>query len=211
MATSHQETSRQAGAQVRAYVRRLLGSNEQAGAQRGTSSAKLPLPRGASTSRISETPHALSRQLDATSYTTTSKKSGGGGSGIGNIWTISPLASTVKSLFNLFSGGASSSQSTRYRTRSRAPFHIVESVSPESGSGVKSLNESAAGLTGVMSSLGTGGAGSGNNAGAGAISSRGVGSGLSTNERLALVTAMRRSLNESQGFTDVLSEFQDGL
>jgi hypothetical protein len=30
-------------------------------------------------------------------------------------------------------------------------------------------------------------------------------------ERQALVTALRRSLSESRGIADVLSEFQDGL
>ena len=196
------------GTQMRAYVRRLLGSS----GQRGTSSAKLALPKSYSAGKISETPHTLSRQLEAMAYSTTSKRAANGsGSSVGNAWLISPLAGTVKSLFNLFSGGTPGSQSTRYRSRSRAPFQIVESISPEMGSGSKSLNESAAALAGVTSGLrlnGTGGA----MARAGGIStSRSDGANSSTNSRLALVTALRRGLSESRGIADVLSEFQDGL
>jgi hypothetical protein len=152
----------------------------------------------------------LPRQLEATAYTkTTTKSSSSGGSGAGNIWLISPLASTVKSLFDLFSGGSSSSQTTRYRAKSRVPFHLVESISPETGNGANSLNESAAALTGITSQMRLSGTAGSTAGGAGAL---GVGgSSFLMNNRQELVTALRRGLSESRGIADVLTEFQDGL
>jgi hypothetical protein len=101
----------------------------------------------------------------------------------------------------MFSGGSSTSQSTRYRTTSRQPFRIVESISPEAGSGTQNLNESAAALTGVTSHSSTG------------ISTTALSGGTMSQfeDRQALVAALRRSLSESRGIADVLTEFQDGL
>ncbi len=214
MATNKDESNTEASARVRAYVRRLLGLSGQSSGQRGTSSTKLPLPKSYSAGRISETPRTLSRQLEAMAYTSTSKRaSNSSGSGAGNAWLIAPLAGTVKSLFSLFSGDTSSSQSTRYRSRSRAPFQIVESISPESGNGTQSLNESAAALTGVTSGFQSSGSeAAGSVARAGGIgTSRSDSANSPMNNRLALVTALRRGLSESRGIADVLSEFQDGL
>lgn len=199
----------QARTQVQTYIRRLLGSGTQPGGNSGTRSASISLPKSSSGSGSSGTPHALPRQLEATAYTkTTTKSSSSGGSGAGNIWLISPLASTVKSLFDLFSGGSSSSQTTRYRTKSRAPFHLVESISPETGSGTNSLNESAAALTGITSQMRLSDTAGSTAGGAGAS---GGGSSFLMNNRQELVTALRRGLSESRGIADVLTEFQDGL
>ncbi len=163
---------------------------------------------------MSETPSTLSRQLEAMAYTSTPKRaSNSSGGGIGNAWSISPFAGTVKSLFGLFSGGTSSSQSTPYRTGRRAPFQIVESVSPETASGTRNLNESAAALTGVtIGSWSSGGGSPRSKAFEGSVSkSRSDGANSPMNNRQALVTALRRGLSESRGIADVLSEFQDGL
>lgn len=101
----------------------------------------------------------------------------------------------------------------KYRSRSRAPFQIVESISPETGSGANSLNESAAALTGVTSGSWPGGGGTSDSiAFAGGVSrSSSDGANALMNNRQALVTALRRGLGESRGIADVLSEFQDGL
>lgn len=201
MGTSKSDNT-QARTQVQTYIRRLLGSGTQSSGNSGTRSASISLPKSSSGSGSSGTPHALPRQLEATAYTkTTTKSSSSSGSGAGNIWLISPLASTVKSLFDLFSGGSSSSQTTRYKAKSRVPFHLVESISPETGSGANSLNESAAALTGVTSQAQSSASGT----------SMTGSSSLLMNNRQELVTALRRGLSESRGIADVLTEFQDGL
>jgi hypothetical protein len=126
---------------------------------------------------------------------------------------ISPIASTVKSILNLFGVGSPTTQSTRYRTSSRQTFRIVEGISPATGSGAQLVNESAAGLTGIVRRSSTGGGAAASsltstNTGAATLS----GGGMSQFEdRHALVTALRRSLSESRGIADVLNEFQDGL
>lgn len=130
---------------------------------------------------------------------------------MGSAWLISPLASTVKSIFNLFSGSSANSQTTRYRASTRAPFNITEGISPETGSGLITLNESAAGLTGAAGFSATiptsaSGALSGS-----ALTMTSSNSRLSVNDRQALVSALRRSLSESRGISDVLTEFEDGL
>jgi hypothetical protein len=101
----------------------------------------------------------------------------------------------------MFGRGSSTSQSTRYRTSSRQPFRIVESISPEAGIGTQNLNESAAALTGATSHSSTG------------ISTTTLSGGTMSQfeDRQALVAALRRSLSESRGIADVLTEFQDGL
>lgn len=214
LGTSKEDSNKQARAQVQAYVRKLLGSSGQIGGQGMTGGSKLALPRNSSVGRTGETPRTLSRQLEAMAYTKSSKNSSTTGkSSAGNAWLISPIASTVKSIFDLFGGGSSSSQSTRYRTKSRTPFHIVESVSPESGSGAKSVNESAAGLTGVTSGLWSNGSATSTSSSlAGVLGISGTeGSGSMMNNRQLLVAALRRGLSESRGIADVLNEFQDGL
>ena len=214
MRTSKGMNSAQTRTQVQAYVRRLLGPNQQAGGRGGMSSIKLSLPKGSSTGRAGDTPHTLPRQLAATAYTKSSKQSSNSGSSsIGNAWLISPIASTVKSILSLFGGGDTTTQSTRYRSASRQTFRIVESISPETGSGTQQLNESAAALTGVVSRSSTGGDASMNSLSlAGVTSASRSGGGMSQFEdRQALVTALRRGLSESRGISDVLSEFQDGL
>lgn len=203
MGSSKKEINTHGRAQVRAYVRRLLGSSGQSSGQGGTGGARLSIRKTAGTAGISQAPHTLPRQLEATAYTRTSKnRPSSGGSSVGNAWLISPIASTVKSLFNLFGGGTSSSTTTGYRTKSRTPFHIVESISPESWSGVRGLNESAAALTGVTSSI---------TAAEVADAPGGIASSALMNNRQELITALRRGLSESQGIADVLNEFQDGL
>jgi hypothetical protein len=207
LGTSKDETNKQARAQVQSYIRRLLGSGRQSSGNAGTSSAAISLPKSSGASKSSGTPHTLPRQLEATPYTRTSTRaSSGGRSGVGNLWLISPIASTVKSLFNLFGGGSSSSQSTRYKTRSRVPFHLVESIAPETGSGTNSLNESAAGLTGITSQSLSSGSGTSPLGG-----TDNGGFSMLMNNRQELVTALRRGLSESRGIADVLTEFQDGL
>lgn len=215
MGTSKGMNDAQARTQVQAYVRRLMGSNRQAGEWGGMGSIKLSLPKGSSTGRAGETPHSLPRQLSATAYTKSSKtaSNSGGGSSIGNAWLISPIASTVKSILSLFGGGSSTTQSARFRSASRQTFRIVESISPETGTGAQRLNESAAALTGVVSRSLTGGEASMNSLTlAGVTTASRNGGGMSQFEdRQALVTALRRGLSESRGISDVLSEFQDGL
>ena len=202
MGTNKGTSSTRARTQVEDYVRKLLGSNRQASGWVGTSSAKLSLPRGSSTGKAVETPHTLPRQLEATTYARSSQKaSSSDSSSFGDAWSISPIASTVMSIISMFSGGSSASQSTRYRTTSRQPFRIVESISPETGNGTHNLNESAAALTGVTSHSSTG------------ISTTALSGGTMSQfeDRQALVAALRRSLSESRGIADVLTEFQDGL
>lgn len=211
--TSKRIINAQARAEVQAYVRKLLGSNRQAGEWGGEASIKLSLPKASSTGRAGETPHSLPRQLAATAYTKSSKTSSKSGSNsIGNAWLISPIASTVKSILSLFGGGSSTTQSTKYRTSSRQTFRIVEGISPETGSGTQRLNESATGLTGVVSRPSTGEVASVNSATwAGLTTTTPGGEVPRFEDRQALVTALRRSLSESRGISDVLSEFQDGL
>lgn len=212
LGTSKDESNSQARAQMQSYIRRLLGSSKSTSGQVATSSAKLSLPKSSSSGAITATPPALPKQLEAIAYTKTPTKASSGSS-TGNIWLISPIASTVKSIFDLFSGGSSSSQSTRYRAKSRAPFRLVESISPETESGTNRLNESAAALTGVTSQSRSNGSGTSNpTASVGGINVSGnLGSSAQMNNREELVTALRRGLVESRGITDVLTEFQDGL
>lgn len=214
MGTNKGTSSTKARTQVEAYVRKLLGSNRQSSGWGSTSSTKMSLPRGASTGSAVQTPKALPRQLEATAYTKSSQRTASSGSSsFGNAWLISPIASTIKSILNLFGEGSSTSQSTRYRTTSRQPFRIVESISPETGSGTQSLNENAAALTGVTSPPTTGGGASSNTLNSTGISTTAPSGGTMSRfeDRQALVTALRRSLGESRGIADVLNEFQDGL
>jgi hypothetical protein len=203
----------QARTQVQAYLRRLLGSNGQTGGWGGTNSIHLAIPKGSKTSGTSGTPRSLPRQLEATAYARSSKKASSGSSSAGNAWLISPIASTVKSILSLFGGGSSSAQTTRYRTTSRQTFRIVESISPETGSGTQSLNESAAALTGATSHpLTVGNASLNQRTSTGVtVTSYSGGSTPQFEDRQALLSALRRSLSESRGISDVLSEFQDGL
>jgi hypothetical protein len=214
--TSKGTNNTQARTQVQAYLRKLLGSNRQAGGWAGTGSIKLSLPKGSIAGGAGETPHTLPRQLEAMAYTKSAKNaasSGGSSFGFGNAWLISPIASTVKSILGLFGVGSSSTQTTRYRTSSRQTFRIVESISPETGSGAQNFNESAAGLTGIVSRSSTaGGVTSSSIASTKTAATALDGRGLSQIEdRQALVTALRRGLSESRGIADVLNEFQDGL
>jgi len=212
--TSKGTSSTRARTQIEAYVRRLLGSNRQASGWGGTSGTKISLPKVAGSGNAIATPHALPRQLEATAYTKSSQKtSSSGSSSFGNAWLISPIASTVNSILNFFGGGSSTSQSTRYRTSSRQTFRIVESISPETGSGTQNLNESAAAVTGVTSLSSTGGGASLNTPNSTRIGTTAQSGGTMSRleDREALVTALRRSLGDSRGIADVLSEFQDGL
>lgn|GEM_PF-2179665 len=200
MGTNKETSTSRSRAQVQSYIRRLAGTNAQSSGGTKISGTSIGLPKGTSTSKSTSTPHSLPRQLEATAYTKTStKSSGSSGSVLGNLWLISPLASSVKSLFNLFGGGSSSSQTIRYRSKNRTPFQLVESVSPETGGGTSTLNESAAGLTGVTNNV---------TASNGASSTS---SGYLVRNPQDLVDALRRGLNESRGITDVLNEFEDGL
>lgn len=214
MGTSKGLNSTQARTQVQAYVRKLLGSKRQEGGWVAASTSKLSLPKGTSTSRIAEAPHALPTQLEATAYSRTAKSESSANSSVaGNAWLISPIATTVKSILSLFSGGSSNNQTTKYRTGSRQTFEIVESISPETGARPQSVNESSAGLNGVTSHAVTAGNALADSLSAkgGATASRGSGGTSSLEDRQALVTALRRSLSESRGIADVLNEFQDGL
>lgn len=214
MATSKESNSSQARTQVQAYVRKLLGSKRQAGGWGAASTSKLSLPKSTSTSRIAETPHSLPRQLGATAYSSTAKSESSGSSSVaGNAWLISPIATTVNSILSLFGGGSSSNQTTRYRTGSRETFEIVESISSQTGTRPQSINESAAGLTGVTSGVLATGSTSADSLPAkeSTAASRGSGVTSSLENRQVLVAALRRSLSESRGIADVLNEFQDGL
>ena len=214
MRTNKKTSSTQARTQVEAYVRRLLGSNRQNGGWAGTNSTKGSLPKGSNAGNPVATPHALPRQLEARAYAKSSQKTSNSGNSIfGNAWLVSPVASTVKSILNLFGGGNSTSQSTRYRTTSRQTFRIVESISPDAGSGARGLNESAAALTGVTSHSPAGGGAALSTLNSTGISTAALSGGMMSQfeDRQALVTALRRSLSESRGIADVLNEFQDGL
>lgn len=213
MRTSKENSSTQALTQIEAYVRKLLGSSRPTSGWGATSSATISLPKGGSASSAVQKPQALPRQLQATAYTKSSQKTSSSGSSFGNAWLISPIASSISSILNLFGGGSSTSQSTRYRTTSRQPFRIVESISPETGSGTQNLNENAAALTGVTSPSTTGGGASSNTLNSTGINTTAPSSGTMSQleDREALVTALRRSLGDSRGIADVLSEFQDGL
>lgn len=214
MGTNKGMSSGRARTQVETYVHRLLGSNRQASGWMGTSGTKLSLPKGRTTGSVAGSPHTLPRQVEATAYTKSSQKaSSGSGSSFGNAWLISPVASTVKSILNLFGGGNSTAQSTRYRTSSRQTFRIVESISPEGGSGTRNLNESAAALTGVTSHTSTSEGVSPTALKSKAVSTTTLSGGTMSQfeNRQALVASLRRSLSESRGITDVLNEFQDGL
>ena len=214
MGTNKGLNSAQARTNVQAYIRRLLGSNRQTSGIGSADGMKTSLPKGNGTGGIGGTPHSLPRQLEATAYTkTTNTASKSSGSGFGNAWLISPIASTVKSILDLFGGGSSTQQTTRYRTTSRQTFNVVESISPETGSGTQQINESAASITGVVrNSTASAGSASGSpisTSGASAAStSRTL---LRADGRHELVSALRRSLSESRGISDVLNEFQDGL
>lgn len=214
MGTSKDDSTKLGRAQVQAYVRKLLGSGGLFSGQAMTGGARLALPKNSSAGRSGGTPRTLSRQLEAMAYTKSSKLSSATSKGsAGNAWLISPIASTVKSIFDLFSGGSSTSQTTRYRTTSRAPFHTVESVSPETGGGAKTVNESAVGLTGATSGLWSNGSGTSTSSPLGGSLgvSGAAGSGSTMSNRQVLVAALRQGLSESRGIADVLNEFQDGL
>lgn len=213
MGTDKNTNNARARTQVRAYVRGLLGASSK-GSGWGTASSKPPLPKSASSSGAGGIPHSLPRQLEATAYTKSVKKPATGSSaGSGYTWLLPPIVSTVKSILSLFGGGNSTTQSTRFRTSSRQTFHTVESISPETGGGAQGLNESAAGLRGVVSHEVAGGAAVAKPPGAAgtSLSSKGSARTQEFDDRQALVTALRRGLSESRGISDVLNEFQDGL
>jgi hypothetical protein len=301
------QESTQASREILAYVRKLLGPTRAGSVVGGTPNMKLPIPQSGGTGQQAltngERASGSPRQLQAEAITKPSKSSSGssGGFNIGNDWLLSPIAGVLNSVLGIFGVGSSTSQVTRYRAQTRQPFQIVEAISPETGAGVQTRNESASGLFGVTSSSsptapstaggasGAGGAngptstdrarrltGGASGAGgangptstdrarrltgsvgssaprAGAVGSR-MGStegstsqrgpqketgmagatvpsaarietaahGIATaasgegrslmNDRQSLVAALRRSLSDSRGFSDVLNEFQDGL
>ncbi len=210
MGTNRNTNEARARTQIQAYVRGLLGSNSK-GSWR-TASIKLLLPKG-SGSGVGGTSQSLPRQLEATAYTKSVKNPAADSSGSRYSWLLPPIVSTVKSILGLFGGGNSTTQSTRFRSSSRRTFRTVESISPETGSGGQDLNESAAGLSGVVSHAIMGLAAVGKTPGSGATITASAGNGRTMHfeDRQSLVTALRRGLSESRGIADVLNEFQDGL
>src|ERR1039458_8274753 len=279
------QESTQASREILAYVRKLLGPTRAGSVVGGTPNLKLPIPQSGGTGQQAltngERASGSPRQLQAEAITKPSKSSSGssGGFNIGNNWLLSPIAGVLNSVLGIFGVGSSTSQVTRYRAQTRQPFQIVEAISPETGAGVQTRNESASGLFGVTSSSsptapstagGASGAGGANGPTstdrarrltgsvgssaplAGAVGSRMGGTegstsqrgpqketgmagatvpsaarietaahGIATaasgegrslmNDRQSLVAALRRSLSDSRGFSDVLNEFQDGL
>jgi hypothetical protein len=211
---SKRTSSTRARTQVEAYVRRLLGLDRQANGWAEANSTSMSLPKGTGSGNAGATPRTLPKQLEATAYSRSSQKaSSSSSSNFGNAWLVSPIAGTVKSILSLFGGGSSTVPSTRYRTTSRQTFRIVESISPEVGSGARNLNESAAELTGVTSHSSAGGVAALSTLNSTRSTNAGLSGGTMSQfeDRQALVTALRRSLSESRGIADVLSEFQDGL
>jgi hypothetical protein len=213
MGTNKDTNKTQGRTLVQAYVRRLFGSNRQASGWAGMYSTKLSLPKWSNSGVVGTAPHLLPRQLQATAYTAPSRRSQTSGSGVGNVWFVSPIASTVKSILSFFVGDSSTAQSTRYRSSGRKTFAMVESISPEQGSGPRPLNETAAGLTGVVAGSWSGGDAPQNSPNVTGATATVPMSGAMTQfeDRQAMLTALRRGMSESRGIADVLSEFQDGL
>ena len=252
MGANNPQESTQASREMLTYIRRLLGPTRAGSGVGGTRNVKLPITQSGGTGRAAltqgERASGGSKQLQAEAITKPSKSSSGssGGFNIGNHWLLSPIAGVVNSVLGLFGVGSSTSQVTRYRAQTRQPFQIVEAISPETGAGVQTINESASGLFGVTSGSGptapgaaavesrtdrtegttnqrgpqkqTGMAGStASPVGRLKTSAHGIatpasGEGRSLmNDRQGLVSALRRSLGDSRGISDVLNEFQDGL
>ncbi len=316
MGANNSQESTQASRELLAYVRKILGPSSLSSSAVGAPSVKLPITHSGTTGQEAltngERANGSPRQLQAEAITRPSKSSSGssGSISLGNNWLLSPIAGVLNSVLGLFGIGSSTSQVTRYRAETRQPFEVVEEISPETGAGIQTINESTSGLFGVTSGGGatassnatartTGGADSNWAPAAGAEASasrsesttedsarggtggggqptsaswarrltgsvispapratattsmtRGSegataqnllrtepGSGSATgptashstswangvtaptsedgrslmNDRQGLISAVRRSLSDSRGFSDVLNEFQDGL
>ncbi len=300
MGANNSQESTQASRELLAYVRKILGPSSLSSSAVGAPSVKLPITHSGTTGQEAltngERANGSPRQLQAEAITRPSKSSSGssGSISLGNNWLLSPIAGVLNSVLGLFGIGSSTSQVTRYRAETRQPFEVVEEISPETGAGVQTINESASGLFGVTSGNSpttsstanvaakgvpasarssaqvanrtiadsrpqgvnwmrrlTGGAsspapraaaptsktrdsegataqnllrtepGSGSATGPTAFHSTSWANGVTAptsedgrslmNDRQGLISAVRRSLSDSRGFSDVLNEFQDGL
>ncbi len=319
MGANNPQESTQASRELLAYVRKMLGPSSLSSSAAGAPSVKLPITQSGTTGQEAltngERANGSPRQLQAEAITRPSKSNSGssGSISLGNNWLLPPIAGVLNSVLGLFGIGSSTSQVTRYRAETRQPFEVVQEISPETGAGVQTIDESASGLSGVtngnsptaLSTSNVAAKGSGVPAPArlsaqvanrtiadsrpqgvnwmrrltgGAISTgapaakaeesasssesitpsnarvetRASGEGTATstkwvrrltgsagsagravknsetwangvvpptgcearslmNDRQGLVSAVRRSLNDSRGFSDVLNEFQDGL
>lgn len=154
MGSDNQQESSQASRELQAYVRKILGPSNLSGAV-GAPKIKVPIPRSGATSREAltngERASGGPRQLQAEVITRPSKSSSGSSTSfsLGNNWLLSPVAGVLNSILGLFGVGSSTSQVTRYRAETRQPFQVVEEISPETGAGAQTINESASGLFGV--------------------------------------------------------------
>ena len=157
MGANNPQESTQASRELLAYVRKMLGPSSLSSSAVGAPSVKLPKTQGGATGAEAltngERANGSPRQLQAEAITKPAKsKSGSSGSfGLGNNWLLSPIAGVLNSVLGLFGIGSSTSQVTRYRAETRQPFKVVEEISPETGAGVQTINESASGLFGVTS------------------------------------------------------------
>lgn len=158
MGANNPQESTQAAKEILAYIRRLLGPTRHSSGGGATRDIKLPIAQSGATGRQAltngERASGGPRQLEAEAITRSSKSSSGSSAGlkIGNNWVLSPIAGVLNSILGLFGAGGSTSQVTRYRAQTREPFQIVEVISPETGAGVQTINESASGLFGVTRS-----------------------------------------------------------
>jgi hypothetical protein len=196
MANNGADNDGQAARWMSSFLRRLLGTTSARKAG-GVTLAKTPLPKMSTTSTKAATdaaPRTMPRQLSSEEYAARTGASGSSGS----VWSaleppILGLAGWIGGLF-----GGSSSTKMRYREQVRAPFHLVEAISPETQAAIAPLNEAASGLFGVVPSA-SGGT---------------TGNSLSRtlmNDRQAVTSAVRRSVGETGAICNVLNEYQDGL
>jgi len=152
------QESTQASRELLTYIRKLLRPTSLSSSAVGPPNIKSPIAQsgGTGTKALTQGERASGgpRQLQAEAITRSSKSSSGGSAGfkIGNNWVLSPIAGVLNSILGLFGAGGSTSQVTRYRAQTREPFQIVEVISPETGAGVQTINESASGLFGVTRS-----------------------------------------------------------
>ena len=199
--------------EILSYVRKLtgrsagrsdVGTSPWGASQRKAPGVPMALPK-LQTPGETSAPHALPRQLQASTYRTASRSASRGTSSDGTGWIASPVLSTLRSLFGLFS---SEQSQTRTRVAARPAFRIEESISPVENAGFGSRDREG------LSSTANGIAGGGSQAPVpGARSSTGFVFHQSSShlDGRTLLGTLRRSLNDSRGLADILTEFQDGL
>ena len=182
------------------FLRRLLGTTSLRTAG-GVTMAKTPLPKLSTTGTkavTDTTPRAMPRQLSSESYTARAGASGSSGNG----WTAleneltPPIVGLAEWIGGLFTGSASTK--IRYREQVRAPFHLVEAISPETQAAIAPLNEAASGLNRVAPSA------------SGGTAANSLSRTLMT-DRQAVMSAVRRSVGEAGAIRNALNEYQDGL